>query len=537
MSPYEGKIRLLTLNIDGRGAVVVDAFRQRIDLLVAALAETNAIVIAQNAKFDVKFLLHEFGRAPKRIFDPFRASALLHNGRDLSHDLWSIYDRELGVKPSTADLSASDWSGDLSREQMEYAADDVRHLPQLREILRRKLIAEGLVEAATIEFEVIESEAAVELQGIFLDRAAWLEEVSKHEAERNRLMSELYRDLPLPTGWMLPEWNLDSPQQMLDSLQRAGIPVADTSEMQLAIAGGPLIAKILAYREHAQCCKSFGRDYPDKWINRSTGRVHPSYYGMLKARRYSCSKPNLAQIPRGAGYRGCFQAPPGRVFVIADYSGIEMRIAADMARDERLIAIFNSDDDDIHRATAAAITRKRPEDVSKKERSDHKATNFGFIYGSGGETFSRVAKKLFGLDYTIAEAEAVRAKFFAAYPGLERWQRETLRAGKATRVVRSRSGALRHMGEDAHNEILNTPVQMTGADGLKSSLAIVHRALPKRAAIVHHVHDEIIVECDERQAADCSRILHDGMVSGMQRFIERVPVKVEPSVGRTWADK
>ena len=152
---------------------------------------------------------------------------------------------------------------------------------------------------------------------------------------------------------------------------------------------------------------------------------------------------------------------------------------------------------------------------------------------------------------SLEEAEAYRDRFFARYAGIAAWHKRVLHVGKRSGLSRNLGGRIRYMDPDeAYNEWFNTPVQSLGADGLKVSLRLVQEELDKvfgisppqtpdaPTGIVHHVHDEIILETDDNpeMLETAKKILHDGMYAGMAKFLKRVPVVVEPSVGRTWAE-
>lgn len=143
LSPHSSDIRLLSLNT-GKGVYVIDAFQTKtLDPVIRALADSPGVKVGQNLKFDQKFLLHKHGLELWPLFDTYRASAIIYNGKFQgrgAHDLYALYSRELGIGPETQDLGGSNWADPhLTKEQLDYAAEDVIHLPSLREKLRPKL--------------------------------------------------------------------------------------------------------------------------------------------------------------------------------------------------------------------------------------------------------------------------------------------------------------------------------------------------------------------------------------------------------------
>lgn len=432
--PHNARVRLLSLGTQ-RGAFVVDLDQTRTlgplrDVLHNPQAETGAhrpLVVAQNAKFDQKFLLHHYGIELWPVFDTFRASAMVYNGksqpngRPLSHDLWSLYRRELRQEPTVLDLGGSDWSAPvLTRAQLDYAADDVLNLTALYGRLRSKLADLGMLKVAAVEFGAILPESAVELNGFYLNARKWLNLSKDNKLKADAFAVRLLRELPHPKGlmllpgaeqWMLntetlEKWadefesgdieedeyaalmgtlaraktkgaafNLGSSQQVLQSLRKLSPKLKDlstTNEMDLALWAKefPVIDLLFDYREALTALKSFGPHYLSN-IRPETGRIHADYFPLLKGGRYAHSKPNLGQIPRGKEYRSCFEPAPGCRFVIADFSNVEMRLAAEVSGDATLCRVFK-DGMDAHRFTAAMVNKKPESEVTKAERQQAK---------------------------------------------------------------------------------------------------------------------------------------------------------------------
>jgi DNA polymerase-1 len=209
----------------------------------------------------------------------------------------------------------------------------------------------------------------------------------------------------------------------------------------------------------------------------------------------SCRHPNVQNLPRGPRYRRCFGAPPGRVLVKADYSQIELRIAAKIAREDRMIEAYRAGED-LHALTARLVLGK--EDVSKDDRQNAKSLNFGLLYGMGARGLRAYALSNYGVRLGDGQAAEYRAAFIKAYPALARWhQRVRTSRGPVVRTLTSRR---RKLGPETPDTTrLNTPVQGTGVDGLKLALALLweRRAECPGAVPVLAVHDELVLEADE----------------------------------------
>jgi DNA polymerase-1 len=367
---------------------------------------------------------------------------------------------------------------------------------------------------------------------VAVDWQAWLCLVEKAEVEAARLKKEMTDLAPTTPGDLFACWNWDSPADVKRLFAALGIEVADTSDETLAGIDRPIAALLRSYREATKRTGTYGRD----WLRHvaANGRVYASWKQTgSEAGRMSCSEPNMQQLPRDRAYRRCVAAPPGRVLVKADYSQIELRLAAKVSGDGAMLAAYRQGID-LHRQTAQKVLGKQ--DVTKDDRQLAKALNFGLLYGMGVARLRQYACTNYGVDLDDEEAKRYRAAFFSAYPGLARWHRQigqTKDRAIETRTLASR----RRLGVSRYTEKLNTPVQGTGADGLKLALALLweRRHQMPGAFPVLAVHDEIVVECDADQADAAAAWLKQAMLDAMAPLIDPVPVEVEVQVGCNWA--
>lgn len=307
LDPYKSAVRLVSINT-GSNIYVIDLWKTlTFEPVRTALAESKCIKVGQNLKFDQKFFLHHFQLELWPLFDTYRASALIHNGKKgFSHDLYSIYTRELGINAQAPDLGGSNWSSpELTQDQIHYAAEDVFHLHDLREKLKPQLSKLGLNKIALIEFRVIIAEASMELNGLLIDKERWLQVYKENFEGAVKMRHQLLRTLPNPSKQIglfgedsddyNADFNIDSSSQLLQSLLLAGAtlegkPLPSTGKNVLAMAAGetPIVQEVLKYRKFATVVKMFGPKYLSKFINPVTGRVHTHYYPFTDAGRYSC---------------------------------------------------------------------------------------------------------------------------------------------------------------------------------------------------------------------------------------------------------
>ena len=544
-NPWDGEIRLMQF-CAGVTLYVVDLFQTKtIGPLDEMLRNYSGIIVGQNLKFEQKWLLSKFGIELKRMFDTFRASALIHNGRNYHHDLYSVYSRELSLPPPTEDLGGSNWAGELTYQQLRYAVSDVAYMLPLRTEMKPKLAKAGLNRIAAIEFGAILPECAIELTGFFLDRKMWQALSDKFQGEAEDWRRRLMRELPSPTNqMMLPGFdlvfNLDSPKQIMLSLKKLGLNLENTDKNTLAMVASKSkeIQHLLAYRKVQTRLTSFGEEYLT-YIDPRTGRVHADYYPMLKTGRYASRNPNLQQIPREKVFRACFRAEQGRKIVGADYSQIELRVVAEISQDPALVKAYR-EGADVHRLTAAALMKVEPDKVTKENRQMAKPVNFGFSFGMQAKKLVVYAEADYGVHMSEKQAQKFRDSFFDLYEGVAAWHEHVKSVDMAAHVARSIGGRLRYLEGDEYNEYFNHPVQATNADGLKASLPLVYQKLKQyggRARMIHMVHDEILLEVDDdpELIKATEQDLSDCMVAGAQPFFKSVPVVAEAASGDSWA--
>lgn len=555
LDPFHGELRLVQLS-NGRSTQVIDLrpFSDRCKLtgnrelapLRELLSDPAVIKIAHNAKFDAKWVKACLGTEINGLFDTYLASQLIAAGdQDRRHSLADVAQFFLGQELDKSQ-QISDWSTpELSDAQIEYAARDAAILVPLREQVAERLKSDELERVADLEFDCIVPIAAMELNGFFLDAARWREQLEKVKVAQAKAADELQDMLSAgvlqATLFGRAEINLDSQQQVTDALLNLGVPVPSSTrnwQLQPLAEQYPVVAKLLEYRGVAKSLSSFGENILE-YIDPKTGRVHADFRQIgAPTGRFSCSNPNLQQIPQETAYRRCFRAPAGRRLVIADYSQIELRILADFSGDENFINAFISGRD-FHTATASQVFNVRPEDVTPDQRSFAKRLNFGVVYGIGASRFALLT----GLSQT--EAENTIRQYFATYSGLDAWLRETGRRVVNERNVRTASGRMMRLRFDANDRQQiasaqrngkNMPIQGTSADILKRALRLLHdRLAGSSARLVNIVHDEIIVECDAGEAEATAEKLKKAMCDAGEEYVSKVPVNVDVHIGGEWA--
>jgi DNA polymerase I len=351
-----------------------------------------------------------------------------------------------------------------------------------------------------------------------------------------QLRARLDKLAPSRTGG--ERWNWNSHEQVKQVFSLVGINLANTKEETLASCEHPLARTLLAYRKVSKTLSSYGYEFLESV--RKYGRIYASWR-LIGARtgRMSCRNPNLQQIPNEV-LRRYVRAPEGRMIVSADYSQAELRVAARITGDERMLEAYRNGED-LHAATAKLLMGR--ENISKEERHLAKAVNFGLLYGQGAKGLQSYARSRYGVEMTEEEARRYRRRFFEIYPGLKSWHerelRELKRGNTETRTLTGR----RCLGVGSFTKRVNTPVQGSGADGQKLALALLYERRHEcpGAYPVTCVHDSIVVECYESDVEKVKVWLERAMIDGMAEVLADpdnegldVPVEVEVTSGECW---
>lgn len=539
LDPRTHQLRLLQLAAPDC-VYVVDVDRVDPHLLAPLFAATTGpVFIGHNLKFDFQFLAAAGLVAPAgaRLFDTMLATQLLDGGVNLnekdSFTLATVTKRALG-RSLDKTLQGSDWSGTLSEEQIRYAATDAAVLLPLHAALAWGLEEAGLEPAMGLEMSALPAVAWLEQTGAPFDQGQWRSLSDAAVAAQLELEDQLTALAGGTPGFEGRSFNPRSVDQVRRLLGARGHSVDHTAEatLQALRVADPVVDLLLAYREAAKRAGSYGIEFL-RHVHGRTGRIHAAYRQIGAATgRMACNTPNLQQVPRDPAYRACFRPNAGRVLVKGDYSQIELRLAAQISGDRNMRAAYQRGED-LHSLTAAAITGKALDAVSKEDRQLAKAANFGLLYGMGAARLRDYARDGYGVTLSEGEANRVRDAFFAAYPGLRAWHRSQSDGVIETRTLAGR----RRIGISSFTEKLNSPVQGSGADLLKLALARLweYRDEVPGTAPVLCVHDEIVLECEAADAPDVAAWLKQQMEAAGAGLLPDVPVVAEVTIAEDWS--
>ena len=446
-----------------------------------------------------------------------------------------------GVKQLTFDQISLEQAG-------PYAAEDADVTLRLHHVLHEKLAAIPSLNSVLtdIEMPLVPVLARIERQGALVDANL----LGIQSVELGDKLVALEREAFAIAG---EEFNLSSPKQLGVILyEKLGLPIisktakgqpstAEAVLAELAEQDFPLPKVLMQYRSMSKLKSTYTDRLPEQ-INPRTGRIHTSYHQAVTATgRLSSSDPNLQNIPirtaEGRRIRQAFVAPKGYKLLAADYSQIELRIMAHLAKDEGLLHAFRNNLD-VHSATAAEVFGVELADVTTDQRRSAKAINFGLIYGMSA---FGLAKQI-GVDRK--QSQAYIDRYFARYPGvldyMERTRTQAAEQGYVETIfgrrlylpeINAKNPALR---KGAERTAINAPMQGTAADIIKKAMVAVDNWLSASgldARVILQVHDELVLEVRE----DLVDQVRDEVRVHMSEAAKRdVPLVVEVGMGNNW---
>ena len=488
-----------------------DKNKEKLLSIINKLRKHKAKCVWQNGKFDTLFIEWKYGKEYKL---PISEDIML---------MGTVYDlaAEHGLKKmARAYLGVEDW--DISKKDklgkatdfrdalVPYLRKDVKYTWQLFRFFSMKLDTTQLKLYRKLLKPAYKMYQDAERTGIYLDIPKFKEVREKYKQEEARLLGELKSHYDI--NWNSPQQKaqalfLDPKGEQLPVVNKTpkGAPSADAASLKRLAADGYEIPKLmLEYSGISTRNKMF----LNRWGTDASydGRLHPCFnLTNVVSGRTSCTNPNLQQVPRTLDIRSLFHAPDGYCFFEADYSQLELRIAAHYANEPTMLRIYR-ENGDIHTETAKLMTGGR--EPTKDERRKAKAVNFGFLYGMGAKKFVDYAFNSYGVTFTLPEAEKFRELFFAKYSRLLPWHEEQRHIAEALGGVPNLFGRFRKLPKiyaenwkdkgEAERRSINTPVQGSGSDILLSAAIEVKKTLePYGLKIVGTVHDSILGEFPE----------------------------------------
>jgi DNA polymerase-1 len=522
--------------------------------------------IMHNGKFDSRWMA-QFGIFMRQTFDTMLAGHLLDENRPKG--LEPLAQLLLGSDP-WKDQEARTAAFDTNLKRLAvYNGRDCDKTLQLYHVMKQQLKEQPRLARVFVKLMMPASNVLTKVEriGLPLDVAKTQEQLAEVESAIQQTDLQLRAFLPQHKR---TAFNFNSHPQVaqwlfvdlgLPIIERTGKGAPSSKESVLVRLardheGPKLLLQLRAHIKRAQFYRS--------WLTTADakGRLHTQYklFGTVTG-RLSSEGPNLQQVPRERAARSCFAAPTGWKFVEADFSQVELRIAAMVAPERRMLRIFHTGEDP-HLATASAMTRKPQQWVKESDatgkteyRKKAKGVNFGFLYGMGEDHFVEYAETNYDWTPTAAEAKMARDTFFSSYQGLRPWHDRQRRLARRYGSVSSKIGRVRHLPDvyssdravvaEAERQAINSPVQSLASDFMLVSMVLLNDKLPARQAyIVGTVHDALLFLVREDQAETVGRIIKHTMEAEMVKAVKRwfdfevtVPIEAEVSIGPAWGIK
>ena len=471
----------------------------------------------------------------------------------------AFFDVELAaylLEPERSKYALSELSQKYLQEAAPESFDDekaqavweAKAISRLYPLLGAKLEEEKLTHLMdTIELPLVEVLAAMEQNGVYVNRAHLAEKTEEVAGRLQTIEAAIYE----MAGH---DFNLNSPKQLgVVLFEELGLPVRKKTKtgystnaevLESLRLEHPIIEQILAYRLWSKL-KSTYLDGIAGLIRTDTGRVHTNFNQTVTATgRLSSSDPNLQNIPvrteEGRMIRALFEPGEGYDCLLsADYSQIELRLLAHMSGDENFIDAFKRGQD-IHARTAAEVFGIPLEEVTPELRRHAKAVNFGIVYGISDFGLAR------NLHISRKEAGDYISRYFTRYPGVRAFMDKVVAEAHETGYVTTMFGRRRELPAIksrnfnqrmlAERMAMNTPIQGTAADVIKLAMIAAFRKLREagvKSRILLQVHDELVLEVKESELETVQAILHEAMEHVVSLS---VPLSIDVHWGRNWAE-
>lgn len=497
--------------------------------------------VAHNAVFELTILLAA-GLEPQTPQCTMLMDNALRNGLASLDDLCKHY---LQYEMDKSQQS-SDWSGEeLSPEQLRYAALDVAAVRLLWQRLRKEVKRRDRKRLCDLLHAAQPAVALLQLNGLGFDAEAHAKLIRRWRKRHKEALATLNEfggpENPNSHKQVVKFFREHATREQMKGWPRTEKGSLSTSAKEIAAyADIPAVAAYLDYCRWNDRLKSFG-DGLAALIHPETGRLHPDIQiAVARTGRLSASRPNVQAMPKEAAFRKLFVPQPGHVFVRADYNQMQLRVAALLSGDARLLSAYDKGED-VHRLTAARVLGKTVEELAEGDRDKAKAIAFGILFGMGAARLRGYARSRYGVAMSEREAERIRTRFFEAYPDLRRWQERQVEEERQTRCSTTPAGRVRNFAreerDNAYTTAMNTPVQGGEAEVMLAALGLLPRALePLDAHLVNCVHDEILCECPEEIAPAVAGVLRTCMEAAMRDLFPNASLRnlVEVGVGPNW---
>lgn len=515
LNVQKDQIRLIAIYSDSYEIVTED-----LESIRTILEDPKILKVFHNASFDVSFL--EFNNySVVNYTDTMIMQQILMNNRELQ-SLVKLAKDYLGIQLDKSLQHSKHWNGEITDAHRKYCLQDAKVTFQLYRVMFAEILNNYLFPTYRREISALPAIIEMKLNGIHVDMEGWEKQlalISKHVSE---LKSELEEELHCS--------NLNSNFQLLRSLKNLGVPLYNVKEKHLASFTGsfPIVERLLMYKKKQKIISTYGHKL--KSFLDDDNRLHGKWSLIgTQTYRMSCSKPNLQGLPKEL--QAYIKPKENHVFIIADYSTIEMRVLAEIADVSPLIDLLNAGAD-LHTSTAQAVFKDQP--IDKVKRQVGKELNFGLIYGLTPYGLANRINSLQGMKIDEDEAQKFMDAYFEKFPEVKSYQHQQLKSDIITtlggRYWEERNGLL----ELKPRQRFNYAIQSSSAEGLKETLSLVMKNKKPEWMLIAAIHDEIVLEVPIESANEAKCFLEQQMIEGMGKIVKNVPIVVDSKIAKTW---
>ena len=512
----------------------------------------EAIVkVNQNIKFDCKSIAKYYGGVlPKGRYIDTQVLMHIVNENTPKWSLRNLLETVFDFDPYYRDgkIGATINTEPFSKA-CRYVHYDCRWAWLLYKRLYRNIMSvPSLIDPLYLDLDALSVLAQMELNGISVNQRAMKNLSKELDMDLNTKILDI--SMYAPPGFN-PDSNIHKADLLFKKKSEGGLglkphkmtdtgkPSVDESTLRALQGKHPVVDLFLDYAELKKL-KSTYVDNLSTMINH--GRLHPQFHlNRTVTGRLSSSDPNLQNIPRDHRVRSLFIAGRGESLIVADYSQIEMRIAAMFSQDENMLNIFN-DNLDPHTGTASVILNKPPDEVTGEERTLYgKVPNFLLLYGGSPK---RLVEQTGGA-LTLDEAKVVADNYNAGYAGFTEWKAKMLGYGRRHGYVETMAGRRRRIStlesEDffekskAERQAINAIIQGTASEICKEAMVALSGVLPHPSCkMLVQVHDEMVVSVPTDEGKDWIPVVENTMGNG--KIINNVNIEVEAHTASTWSE-
>jgi DNA polymerase I len=586
LDPYTNRVLLIQLNVNNKIFLIdVRKLEKRLtQYIIQLLKDSNKLVVGHNLEFDLKMIFNLTGELLTNVYDTMIAEMLMFSGLNYKFPSYKeLVDKYcfIEIVKETRE-SFIDFTGELTNDQLNYSALDVKFLFDIRNKQIKELEKQNQIKILDLENGLVPVFSKMEYDGIWLDKEQWLTnaklEIITADQRKVKLLDFLFDkidyskyknvleiaeilSIPVPTkklrtelenlsvehgSWIRDNFNINSTYQMRSILKLFEIDVSDTNENTLQkFRDRPVIQLLLEYRESEKRVSTYGEKFLSN-INPVTGFIHTDWNQLISTGRISSKNPNLQNQPQAQSFRSCYKARPGYKLITADYSQAELRLIGAVSGEVEFIKAFK-EEKDLHVLTASILFDKDMKDVTKDERKSGKSVNFGLNYGISAWGLFRkfdvplekgelwIEKYFEGYKY-IAKfiklaGEAVIKNYFSVTPyGRKRFFEKKI-------LFRDSKEQYKYEAE-IKREGVNHIIQGGIADAVKISMLNIFKNNPftmYELRILLQVHDELVIEVLEEHVDKAIKFINKTMVDALQSFLGEIPAIVDIHVNDCWS--